>query len=101
MKKHIVFIGLFVICTLFIITSSVSEKQNTDSPAVTQTLEAKYTLADYNGRLAIFENGNENPIEVFEIQTSSLPEGDKKMLKTGIQASSYEELLRLTEDYTS
>lgn len=101
MKKHIVFTGLFVICTLLIVASSVAEKRNTDPTAVTQSVENKFTLADYNGRLAIFEKGSEKPIEVFEIQTSSLPEQDKEKLKTGIYASSYEELLRLTEDYTS
>lgn len=101
MKKHIVFTGLFVICAFLIVASSVTDNGNIDHSAVTQSVENKFTLADYNGRLAIFESGSEKPIEVFEIQTSSLPEQDKEKLIVGISASSYEELLRLTEDYTS
>lgn len=60
----------------------------------------KYTLRDYGGRIAVFRYGEDEPDEVFDIFTSSLPDGEIERLQTGITVEGEEALQRLIEDYT-
>lgn len=59
-----------------------------------------YILKDHNGKIAVFENGSNTPVEILDTDTASLPENDKNALKTGIRAASREELYRLIEDFS-
>ncbi len=78
-----------------------TDKSSTVLFSETSTAAASvYTLKEFNGKLAVFETGTDSPLEVFSILVSSLPEGDRDMLKTGIKANTKAELLRLIEDYT-
>jgi len=63
--------------------------------------EGKFVLKDYNGRLALFEFGGAEPIEVYDVYTSSLPGEESARMASGILARDEEELLRILEDYIS
>lgn len=60
-----------------------------------------YVLSDYQGKIAVFENGNSIPINVFDTYTSSLPQHDRALIEKGIKATTTDELQSLIEDYTS
>lgn len=60
-----------------------------------------YTLREYDGRLAVFEAGEEEPVRVLDLEVRLLPPYDQGLLRTGIEAADEQELRRLLEDYTS
>ena len=60
-----------------------------------------YTLRDYQGRIAVYEGENTQPIEVFDIFSNSLPEDEYLKVMAGVPANSESELQRLIEAYTS
>lgn len=60
----------------------------------------KYTLRDYGGRIAVFSSDKDEPDEVFDIFTSSLPESEIERLQKGITVEGEKALQRLIEDYT-
>ncbi len=58
----------------------------------------QYVLRYENGMVSLFENGELS--ETFEdINFDVLPFADKENLKTGIEKSSYDEILSLVEDF--
>lgn len=61
----------------------------------------RYLLKEYEGRLALFDEEGNKPSVIFKVYTDNLPDMDKFKLKEGIYAESYEELLRMIEDFTS
>ena len=61
----------------------------------------QYTIKDYNGKVAVFENDNTYPQNVYDSYTSVLPENDQKRLREGIVVTNTAELQRIIEDYTS
>ena len=65
------------------------------------TLAALYTITDYNGKIALFKRGYSIPVEIFDVNTSSLPQSDRELIIMGVTAYSDEEAQRLVEDYTS
>ena len=71
----------------------------TTQPAV--SVEYKYYLGDYRGNLAVYNSGEDMPIEVFNIHTSSLPGPDYQKILQRIGARNEEELQLLIEEYTS
>lgn len=71
------------------VTSSISENQT------------GYILTEYNGKLAVFHEGNSDPIEIFDITLDSLPQQDQELLTKGLKTSSKKELLLWIEDYSS
>lgn len=59
-----------------------------------------YFLKSYQGKVAAFESGNSEPIEILDVRTEDLPQGDQKQLDSqGIPAKDREALRRLIEDY--
>ena len=63
--------------------------------------ETEFVVASYNEKIAVFENGSIEPIEIFDVYVNSLPPEDIKAVNSGIHAYGSEELNRLIEDYTS
>lgn len=61
----------------------------------------EYLIREYDGRLAVFHGGSEEPELVFDVFVHTLPEYDRGQLKQGVAVQSYEELISLLEDYTS
>ena len=56
---------------------------------------------EYNGKIAVFEKGNEKPFKVTEVHISDLPEVDKQILKLGIETDNKKNLNTILEDYCS
>lgn len=65
--------------------------------------EAKdyYTVAEYDGKIAVFKNEENIPLEIFDSYAAVLPEADRELLRNGIRVNSTEELQKIIEDYTS
>ena len=60
-----------------------------------------YCLRDWQGYIAVFEDGRQTPKTVTDIPTETLNNVDREKLKTGIEAETREELLSLLEDLSS
>ncbi len=59
----------------------------------------EYILKEYNGKIAVFSGHDTKPIEVFEVEYSMLPYGDRKELSKGIRADSLKKIYQIAEDY--
>lgn len=60
-----------------------------------------YCLRDWQGYIAVFEDGRQTPKTVTDIPTETLNNVDREKLRTGIEAGTREELLSLLEDLSS
>lgn len=60
-----------------------------------------YWLREYEGKLAVFEAGAPQPVQIIDLDVRTLPPYDQGLLQAGIAAESRQELSRLLEDYTS
>ena len=104
MKKHLINISAIILLGIFLIVSATKkstnviyyDKETTDY----QQEEIKYVLKDYNGRIALFYESKEKPIEVYNVFTSSLPETDAQQLEKGI-AVTEDELNKVLSDNIS
>lgn len=57
-----------------------------------------FVLGEYDGRIALLEEGNEEPLAIYNTPLSSLYPTDAELLKSGIRVENRTELLRLIED---
>ncbi|MGN1001559.1 MAG: BofC C-terminal domain-containing protein [Oscillospiraceae bacterium] len=62
--------------------------------------EQGFVLGEYDGRLAIFGQGEE-PISVTEIELGGLRAADREKVREGIPVTTQEELVALLEDLGS
>ena len=60
-----------------------------------------FLLGVQNGLVALWKDGNPEPILVFPYQVSNLPPKDQQALENGIHLNSKLELIKLIEDYLS
>lgn len=60
-----------------------------------------YTIAEYQGKIAVFKNGENVPMDIYNVYVSTLPQHDKTLLEQGIKIETPEELQKIIEDYTS
>ena len=96
MKKLIVALST-IFCAILIMVSiytSMPAKQ----PYTAEEPVTEYTLRDYGGKVAVFENDSKTPLVVYEIYTHLLPENDIELLRRGIKVSSREQLQSCLED---
>jgi len=63
--------------------------------------EYGYLLREHEGKLAVFEKGQDTPHMVFDIYVSTLPDYDQGQLAQGVKVKDYDELVLLIEDYIS
>ena len=87
---------------------AVGQENNTaptviDSATVSfEEADAEYYLRDCSGYVAVFKGEKSNtPIEITEIETETLNDVDRQLLKDGIPAENKNELLMLLEDLGS
>jgi len=67
-----------------------------------QQSRAQYYLRDCEGYVAVFSDiSSDTPLTVTDIETRTLTDTDREMLKKGIAAENKGELLRLLEDFNS
>ncbi len=100
-KKIIVFfaICLLVLSALFVSINNDIDRREAETTSPQQI--TVYTIKDYNGKIAVFENNSTNPQNVYDSYTSVLPESDQIRLREGIVVSNASDLQRIIEDYTS
>lgn len=84
---------LAVCATAFLAVSAITQRAEPDASEM-------YVLRDYNGRIAVFACGEDEPLEVFDIFTSSLPKSEAERVYKGITVEGGEALQRLIEDFT-
>lgn len=64
------------------------------------TTQTRYIVAEYQGKIAVFNEDNTTPIHVFESPyVRDLPKYDRELLTKGIVVESNTELLKILEDY--
>ena len=82
------------------IISTLSEKP--EIITADKTMKTEYILRNYDGHIGIFYGEFDKvPAIETDIQVSTLREIDQKLLEDGIRADSYEEILKLLEDFNS
>ncbi len=102
MKK---LIGL--VCILLIIfaasaltldfTQSFDNKNEADSNTV--AIGYKFTVKNFNGKVAVFSYGSTYPIEVLECPVSSLPPDEAQKVKAGIDIADEADLQQIIEAF--
>lgn len=60
-----------------------------------------YIIKNFRGKVAVFRNGDEIPINITDTEIDSLPDFDNQQLQIGVYAANERELKRLLEDYCS
>ncbi len=99
----ILFILIFAVMTIyFLLISRKIDKITKDgvNDVFEETVESQnpvYTVKEYNGKIGIFEN--ESLIYTLDRYVFTLPEYDKKLLSSGIEVSTKEELYEIIEEY--
>ena len=58
-------------------------------------------LGSWNGYVALFEKGKEEPRQIFPCQVEALPEEDRKALEERIPIRNQRDLQQALEDYLS
>lgn len=58
-------------------------------------------LGCHKGYVALWENGAEEPKQIFPYRVTALPPADQEALEEGIHLKTVQELARLLEDYLS
>lgn len=99
MKKRFIILCFVVIITLSSVVFAITVNAKNSKTSENISEKKVYTLKDYNGNPAVFENGGKSPIYVLDITTDSLPERDAQRIKNGITAATKEEIFKAVEDY--
>lgn len=60
-----------------------------------------FLLGIHDGYVALWEDEDPQPVQVFPYRAELLPEADRAALRKGIRAESAQEMARLLEDYLS
>lgn len=60
-----------------------------------------FILGSEHGFVALWKNGNTDPIRIYPYSTASLPDADREALEEGIPVERPEDLIILLEDYLS
>lgn len=99
-EKRILMCIICVLLLFGIIRIAISQKPKNTQKTVSEPDKTVYTVKDYNGRIAVFENDSETPSTVYDTPlTKELPISDRKKLQHGIKVSSKKELITLLQDY--
>ncbi len=65
----------------------------------TLTLLAGFLLGIRGTRLALWQDSDPHPVQIYDIRASSLPPADQLLLRRGIRVENREELWLLLENY--
>lgn len=58
-----------------------------------------YVLCEWNGKIALLEEGGDEPLTVYNTEISSLYPADAELLREGIRVKTRFEVARLIEDF--
>lgn len=104
LKRNIfkaVFFVISIVALIFLFISAGQERGSEPSESEAPPNAVYYTVAEYQGKVAVFKNSDKIPFEIFEAYVESFPEHDRERLRSGIKTSSEAELQKIIEDYTS
>lgn len=96
MKKLIIALST-IFCAIMIMVSIYTFIPR-QQPQAAEDVQTEYTVRDYGGKVAVFENNSSSPLVVYEIYTHLLPENDIELLRRGIKVASREQLQTCLED---
>ena len=71
------------------------------SPEVAEATVAVMCLRAFEGRVALFVDGEDLPVEVYDVPIETLPPEEQQRLQNGIMIESEEMLWELLENYNS
>lgn len=97
------FILIFSVMTIYflLITKKIDNTRQENYQAsfeeTSKNAEIIYKVKEYNGKIGIFEN--ESLIYTLDTYVFTLPEYDKKLLSSGIEVTTKEELYEIIEEY--
>lgn len=99
-------LGIGLVGGLALRETASREELHVNEPAASIAAERispkpRYLLKGYEGKLAVFIIGKEEPELVLDRYLHHLPDVDRLKLEEGIEVVEYADLLRLIEDYTS
>lgn len=111
-SKNIISISLLFICctvlafsmTFYIISRNIVRKnisRNIENTTSSVAVISKYTVGEFNGKIAVYYNDSVLPDEIYDSYLENLPPEDAKKLNIGITVYTKEEVQKLIEDYTS
>lgn len=94
-------IALCVILMLFAAASLITVLADLGVlPAVQTAGQAEWSLREWNGYVAVFSPPDaQTPGTVTDIRVGDLPPADRRSLAGGVTAESYDQVIRLLEDY--
>jgi len=111
-SKDVISLSLLFVCTavvafsltFYVVSKSIGEKgitRNINSETNSSAVVSKYTIGEFNGRIAVYYGDNILPDEIYDTFLESLPVEDIEKLNIGITVYSKEDAQKLVEDYTS
>ena len=104
-NKRVILYGILLATMLIVILSGIGivwVHQADDAPSSPTGNGAVFVVSQLNGRLAVFRQGEEMPVQWYEeVWISSFPEEEQRRLATGIRVSTAAELAAVLEDYTA
>lgn len=99
-KSIFIFSIIFSVLTLTV--SAFGNKPDSAGPSQPSPIMAGYTVKEYDGKIAVFKNGESAPLEIIDgIFVRDLPTYDRELLSEGIYAENEAALQKLLEDYDS
>ena len=96
--RKLIFALSTIFCTILIMVSIYNLIPSVPDNQDTLPAETTYTVADYGGKVAVFENDSNEPFAVYDIYTHLLPENDIEILRKGIKVNSMQQLQNCLED---
>lgn len=106
-KKILFTIGASAVLVAVISSSSLgsdypkSENNTGQIKSVTEnTKTPAYIIGIYNGYVAVYKYGSDEPFKITDVPVNSLTQGDILLLTKGIEAADDRELQKKLEDYS-
>lgn len=98
-KSFLVTFFVAIIVVAMLLFSLISAKDRQADQSSSNIPEVIYIVKEYEGKIGVFTEGSQEPVEVIEVQVEYLPVLDRDRLASGIYASSKQELQKILEDY--
>lgn len=77
---------------------SVSNEVMAEVDGLSEQLSC-YTIREYEGQIALFKDGSEQPVAVYSIPVEGINPADYELLREGIRLQNLSEVSRLLEDW--
>ena len=97
--KKLIIITVTVILAFTIINFSLITAKSASGDIDAAPQSRTYIIGEYNGKVACFEKGTDEPFIITDVYIKYLPERDKELLRDGIELDDAKLLSRVLEDY--